>query len=701
MSSQGLDQKSNGPIPAFDHQLKTLSDSYIAFMQERIRIEEAYVEGLLRLHRNTRALDNLLDDRDPSSIRVAWRELRDNLEREAETRSAFANTLKKDIQERTRKRIKEDIKESALAHQEYVENVLPRLKRNYLRKCQEVEEYKSADRASTSTSGTAAATNLSDAAVSPSPRRSSFEERERMALSNVISPTPSTTSQTGPRNRSPTVTGTSLSDLAHQGKKGLNQLIGFLDQNRERAGAASTARESADRTTNGLRGIRAKKEAEEADKEYRKGVHWLETLRLRRVKILQAGYNSLILFVGESGEVMSKALQVYVDCVTSTTSTCASLASYAQTAVAKISTNTDLDRVKNFVALVDYATARNMNNEAPSIVLMCIREVEARGMDAEGIYRVSGRHAAVQELTHKIERNERAFQFNPITEDVYAVSGLLKLYLRELPEPVFRFPLQERLHHSEDREEHISNGFLILKSKIRRLPPVHQVTLRVLVEHLARVAANSPQNKMDARNLAIVFGSVIFGEDEVPRTGDILSITTWKDTVMEDLITFSVLLFDDLHHSKIPSSASTSYSGKETGTLALPLPAQYPGKDQDSTPTLLSRPQYFTKDEDFAPTLPLHPQNSIHPSRRAVTANPSLLDNVASSDASLGSPARPTGNSFQDDADTPTAYSEQTGAHQGSPDLSDPFAARESPRGVSRAPMASPPPSPSRPTHVT
>jgi hypothetical protein len=26
------------------------------------------------------------------------------------------------------------------------------------------------------------------------------------------------------------------------------------------------------------------------DKEYRKGVHWLETLRLRRMKILEAGY---------------------------------------------------------------------------------------------------------------------------------------------------------------------------------------------------------------------------------------------------------------------------------------------------------------------------------------------------------------------------------------------------------------------------
>lgn len=27
------------------------------------------------------------------------------------------------------------------------------------------------------------------------------------------------------------------------------------------------------------------------DEEYRKGVHWLETLRIRRVKTVQAGYN--------------------------------------------------------------------------------------------------------------------------------------------------------------------------------------------------------------------------------------------------------------------------------------------------------------------------------------------------------------------------------------------------------------------------
>jgi hypothetical protein len=63
---------------------------------------------------------------------------------------------------------------------------------------------------------------------------------------------------------------------------------------------------------------------------------------------------------------------------------------------------------------------------------------------------------------------------------------------------------------------------------MRRLPPVHQATVKVIVEHLARVAAKSDKNKMDAKNLAIVFGSVIFGEDEMPKGGDLLSVQTIK-----------------------------------------------------------------------------------------------------------------------------------------------------------------------------
>lgn len=42
------------------------------------------------------------------------------------------------------------------------------------------------------------------------------------------------------------------------------------------------------------------------------------------------------------------------------------------------------------ISLVDYASARGLkDNAVPRIVELCIREVEARGLNAEGIYRVS------------------------------------------------------------------------------------------------------------------------------------------------------------------------------------------------------------------------------------------------------------------------------------------------------------------------
>jgi hypothetical protein len=97
-----------------------------------------------------------------------------------------------------------------------------------------------------------------------------------------------------------------------------------------------------------LRSTRAKREAEEAgkppstpmflaslvefflDKDYRKAVHWLETLRIRRVKILEGGYDvsrksccqlisptlsaqSLERFVFEGTETLKKVLVTYAD----------------------------------------------------------------------------------------------------------------------------------------------------------------------------------------------------------------------------------------------------------------------------------------------------------------------------------------------------------------------------------------------------
>ncbi|KAJ6604252.1 RhoGAP domain-containing protein [Mycena vulgaris] len=604
---------SQGPVPLFDLHLRVLTDSFISFFQERKRIEESYVDSLSKLHKKIKSIDAFLDDRtDLSTTRSAWNEVRDNVDRESQARQAFLSTLTVDVinpltslretQDRTRKRIKEDLKESGIAYNDFAENGLPRLKAKYARKFAEVEESKRA---------AAAAPPLS-----PTPLTASGTEH-----ANPKAAQPGVPLRPSGRNRSPS-SSTAFSDLAQQGKKQLNQLRGFLEK-------SGTVKDGG-RETHALK-------ADEADKEYRNGVHWLETLRLRRIKTLENGYKSLEMFVEESSATVKKVLEKYTDNMTATTTTQTQLSTHARSIVDKISPEIDISKLAAYIPRSlasaipdrilyhhghvgecnDLIFGFSLEGEAPKIIQLCIKEIDQRGLESEGIYRVSGRHAVVQSIQHEIERDESKFEFKP-KDDIYAVASLLKHCIcAELPEPVFKYALQDRIQHTEDRADHQSNSFVLLKSKIRRLPPVHQATLRALLEHLSRVVAFSDTNKMDAKNLAIVFGGVIFGEDEIAKTGDLLNIQTSKDTLMEDLIMHAHILYDDnaVHHSPpLPATPAGEpvpqlyYGSKRTHVATVP-PASPPNRAETASP------------QDFTPRLPTRPANSIHPSARA---NPSV-----------------------------------------------------------------------------
>ncbi|KAG6371594.1 hypothetical protein JVT61DRAFT_9304 [Boletus reticuloceps] len=546
----------SGPLPLFEHHLKVLTDSFLNFFQERKRIEEIYVESLLKLHRKIKSIDVFLDDRtDMSTTRRAWAEIRDNLEREAQTRQAFLSTLTvdcvnslmtlKETQERTRKRIKEDLKDSISTYSDYAENALPKLKRTYLKKCQEVEDHKLA--AASASQPPSSATYV-EAGGTPMPNSRSnpvLPSRPVVTAPQPLRPLdrrPSGTTHVA-RNRSPSTSGTTFSDFAHHGKKQLNQLMTFLDK-------GSTVKETLGvRTENSaLRAVRAKREADDADKEYRKGVYWLETLRLRRTKILEGAYTSLESFIRDYSGTVKSVLDKYTDNMT--------FASFPP---------------------------------------------------------ITGRHAIVQDLRHKIERNASAFQFNRLTDDVFAISSLLKLYLRELPEPLFRYTLSDRTEYTEGRVGDPSS-MAQMRSKIRRLPAIHRETLRALVEHLSRVAAFSDKNKMDIRNLAIVFSTVIFGEEDIPKGGDLLSVQNIKDTRMDDMIQFTSQLFDDP-----PPSSSPPLPDAPPGEPTLVY--NY-GSSHTRVGSVLPRPLSPRQNEDFAPRPPRRPAYSIHPSLRANPASP-------------------------------------------------------------------------------
>lgn len=333
---------------------------------------------------------------------------------------------------------------------------------------------------------------------------------------------------------------------------------------------------------------KAKREMEESDKAYRKAIFDLETLRLRRNKALEAAVKSLLEWRRELTITMqnaslqhvhtSKAMRMSIDSVHQQDEQLAlrmlkdldeeqRICEEWMPSTRTLVKNERVKYVNYFhgpfndlifgTGLVDYAFSHGVHNvpstvtdkgqllpsvRPPLIVSKCIDFIEQpRCVQTPGIYRLSAKHSRVQALTSLIEQDESSFLFDNEREDPILVASVLKLYLRQLPEPVLPMKWEERIKYTHEREEHIRTGFANFKSRIRRMPPIHQATLRALLLHLSFVASHAATNKMTLSNLAVVFSPVILSETDHETTS--LAAASEEDRTLQDLITYCGEIF--------------------------------------------------------------------------------------------------------------------------------------------------------------
>jgi hypothetical protein len=99
--------------------------------------------------------------------------------------------------------------------------------------------------------------------------------------------------------------------------------------------------------------------------------------------------------------------------------------------------------------------------------------------------------------------------------DINAVASLLKLYLRNLPTPLFPSDMYDEFMQAMEVGEDYDTRLIIIKTLVQRIPKHLSNVLECLMRHLARVADRSDENLMAAENLGIVFGpSLVLGGDE-------------------------------------------------------------------------------------------------------------------------------------------------------------------------------------------
>ncbi len=78
------------------------------------------------------------------------------------------------------------------------------------------------------------------------------------------------------------------------------------------------------------------------------------------------------------------------------------------------------------------------NQDIPLIMRSCVRIINLYGLHHHGIFRVSGSQVEINNFKESFERGDDPLADMTDASDINSVAGVLKLYLRELREPVFQ-----------------------------------------------------------------------------------------------------------------------------------------------------------------------------------------------------------------------------------------------------------------------
>ncbi|XP_018091241.2 rho GTPase-activating protein 15-like [Xenopus laevis] len=179
------------------------------------------------------------------------------------------------------------------------------------------------------------------------------------------------------------------------------------------------------------------------------------------------------------------------------------------------------------------------NTTVPHFVKQCIEAVEKRGMDADGIYRVSGNLSTIQKLRFIVNQEEKLNLDDSQWDDIHVVTGALKMFFRELPEPLFPYRFFEQFVEAIKLQES-DLRVKAMRELVWKLPPANCNTMKVLFEHLRKIAVDASVNLMSTQSLGIVFGPTLLRPES--DMGNMAVCMVYQNQIVELMLTE----FDDV-----------------------------------------------------------------------------------------------------------------------------------------------------------
>ncbi|XP_050069044.1 ralA-binding protein 1 [Anopheles maculipalpis] len=141
----------------------------------------------------------------------------------------------------------------------------------------------------------------------------------------------------------------------------------------------------------------------------------------------------------------------------------------------------------------------------PLVVRDCIDYLQEHGLQSEQIYKVEAVKTKLQQLKRTYNNREGSC----IGEmDVPIACGLLKMFLRELPEPILTTDLSSRFEEVASHSQ-VSQQEQELVCLVEQLPSCNRTLLSWMFMHVDAVTQNEDFTKMNAQNIAMLLSPTL------------------------------------------------------------------------------------------------------------------------------------------------------------------------------------------------
>ncbi|XP_043358563.1 unconventional myosin-IXb isoform X14 [Dermochelys coriacea] len=181
-------------------------------------------------------------------------------------------------------------------------------------------------------------------------------------------------------------------------------------------------------------------------------------------------------------------------------------------------------------------------NSVPVVMEKLLEYVEMHGLYTEGIYRKSGSANRMRELKQLLQTDPNSVKLE--NYPIHTITGILKQWLRELPDPLMTFAQYSDFLRAVELPEK-QEQLVAIYSVLEQLPQANHNTLERLIFHLVKVALIEDVNRMSPNALAIVFAPCLL---RCPDNSD--PLTSMKD-VSKTTMCVEMLIKEQMRKYKI------------------------------------------------------------------------------------------------------------------------------------------------------